>query len=443
MSLSASTTPHRLVNAVRNAEVLMRTGAVTRVMPTFVEADGPRVPPGTICEIGVSVPALLGEVVQVSKDAVTLAPFGDVSAIAPGDRVCAGRTGSDIPVSDDMLGRAFDPLGRPVDGGSPLIQTGERWPLSGVRTSPLERVSPTEPLETGVRALDTLLTLGVGQRVGIFAGSGVGKTSLLSTLARHIEAEVCVLCLVGERGREAGEFWSGALSDRARARSTMVVATSDQPAILRARSVLYALAVSEYFRSRGARVLLLLDSVTRYALALREIGLAAGEPPTLRAYTPSVFSALPKVVERRGSLRNGGSITAIMTVLTETDEIDDPMAETMRALLDGHFVLSRTLAEQGHFPAIDVPRSVSRVLQNVARPDARKLAADAVAQLSLYDTSRTLIESGLYVPGAQPALDRAIALRPALLRFLQQASDEAALRQDALGQLARLLESHS
>lgn len=440
MNSPASRSAHRFVSIVKNADTLLRFGAVTRVMPTYIEADGPGVPLGTVCEIGESTQRspLLGEIVQVSRRAVTLAPFGSVSKVSVGDRVCATHTGADIFVGTGLLGRAVDALGRALDDGGPIGHLEARWPLAGVATSALDRVSPSEPLETGIRALDTLLTFGVGQRAGIFAGSGVGKTSLLSSLAGQIDAEVCVLCLVGERGREAAEFWSRTLSPEVRARSTMVVATSDQPAILRARSVQYALAVAEYFRSRGAKVLFLLDSVTRYALALREIGLAAGEPPTLRAYTPGVFAALPRVVERCGALRDGGSITAIMTVLTETDEIDDPMAETMRALLDGHIVLTRALAEQGHFPAIDVPRSVSRVLQHVATAEQRSLAADAIGQLALYEASKTLIESGLYVAGAQPSLDRAIALRPALTAFLRQESASPTSRIDAFKQLAAL-----
>ncbi|TKC89457.1 FliI/YscN family ATPase [Trinickia terrae] len=431
---------HPFVAAIRNVDPVRRIGAVTRVMPTFIEADGPGAPLGSLCSIGRDNEApVLAEIVNVELGRVTLAPYAPVASTRVGDEVRALRLGANVPVGPAYLGRVIDPLGRPLDGGAPFGAPAAHWPLAGAATAPLDRVSPGTPLATGIRALDALLTLGVGQRAGIFAGSGVGKTTLLGSLARHIEADVCVLCLVGERGREAEEFWSRTLSDAARARSTMVVATSDQPAVMRARSVLVALSIAEYFRAQGQHVLLMLDSVTRYALALREIGLAAGEPPTVRAYTPSVFAALPKIVERCGALKPGGAITALMTVLTETDEIDDPMAETMRALLDGHIVLTRELAERGHFPAIQVPRSVSRVFQHVANAEQRALAADAVAQLALYESSKTLVESGLYAAGSNPELDRALRLRPELIAFLRQDTETAVPREEAIARLGALL----
>ena len=433
---------HAYVAVIRATDPVRRTGAVTRVMPTFVEADGPGAPLGSLCAIGgEGAEPTLAEIVNVERTRVTLAPYSSAAAIRIGDEVHALQTGATLPVGDTWLGRVVDPLGRPLDGDGPLGHCTESWPLAGVATPPLARQSPEQPLETGVRALDALLTLGVGQRVGLFAGSGVGKTTLLGSLMRGVRADVRVLCLVGERGREAEECWNRTLSAAERARSTLVVATSDQSAALRARSVPAALSIAEYFRSQGAHVLLMIDSITRYALALRETGLAAGEPPTMRAYTPGVFAALPKIVERCGALKDGGAITALMTVLTESDEIDDPMAETMRALLDGHIVLSRELAEQGHFPPIQVPKSVSRVSRYVASDAERALAADATAQLALYETSKPLVESGLYTAGSHPALDRALRLRPALLAFLQQAPDRPTERKQAIAMLASLLET--
>ncbi|BFG79460.1 flagellar protein export ATPase FliI [Paraburkholderia terrae] len=409
-------------------------------MPTFIEADGPGVPLGSLCTVsGHGTEHALAEVVKVEVGKVTLAPCSPAPFARIGDEVCATSQGAVVPVGSGYLGRVIDPLGQPVDGGAAFASRMIQWPLSGVVTPPLERTSPDTSLQTGVRALDSLLTLGVGQRAGIFAGSGVGKTTLLGSLASNIEADVCVLCLVGERGREAEEFWHRTLSGDARKRSTMIVATSDQPAILRARAVLFALSIAEYFRAQGKHVLLLLDSITRYALALREIGLAAGEPPTVRAYTPGVFAALPKVVERCGGLKAGGAITALMTVLSETDDIDDPMTETMRALLDGHIVLSRQLAEQGHYPAIDLPRSVSRVFQHVTQPAERALAADALSQLASYESSKTLVESGLYVAGSNPTLDRALRLRSTLTAFLRQDMNSAVPRVDAIDALGALL----
>ncbi|MXN76544.1 FliI/YscN family ATPase [Burkholderia sp. 4701] len=429
---------HPYVDALRRLDPVARLGNVTRIMPTFIDADGPGVPVGSLCVMGEQSPPLYAEVTRAEVGRITLAPYQATSSLCIGDTVRAIGSDATLPVGDAYLGRIVDSLGQPLDGGA-AIASRHPWPLAGVHTSPLDRATPDRALETGIRAIDALLTLGVGQRIGIFAGSGVGKTTLLAALARHVDADVCVLCLVGERGREAEDFWQRSLHEGARARALMVIATSDQPAILRARSVSAALAHAEYFRSQGKHVLLLLDSITRYALALREIGLAAGEPPTLRAYTPSVFAALPKIVERCGAVRGGGAITALMTVLAETDEIDDPMAETMRALLDGHLVLTRTLAEQGHFPAIDVTRSISRVMQHVASDESRDLAAHALAGLSLYERSRTLIEAGLYVAGSNPVLDDALRVRAGLIDFLRQDVGQATDRDRAIASLKTLL----
>lgn len=394
-------------------------GAVRRVSPTHIEADGPLGTLGATCLVGGS---LMAEISAVDADGITLMPYGTVDGVRIGERVELAGAGAHVETGDALLGRVVDALGRPLDGRPLTLAGAPTWPLAGKPTSPLDRVTPTQALETGVRAIDCLLTLGRGQRVGIFAGSGVGKSTLLASLCRHMRADVIVLCLVGERGREAQDFWSNALDDSSRERAIMVVSTSDEPAIMRARGVHAALAHAEHFRSLGRHVVLLVDSMTRYAQALREIGLASGEPPSIRAYTPGVFAALPRIVERCGALTCGGATTSIMTVLTETDDVDDPMAESLRALLDGHIVLSRALAEQGHFPAIDVPRSVSRVFRQVNTQTARTLASEAIAQLSTYETSRTLVESGLYAAGSQPSLDKALVCRNALLGFLRQDS---------------------
>jgi flagellum-specific ATP synthase len=403
--------------ALQSVETVRAYGRVRRVSATHIEADGPLASLGTTCLVGHS---LVAEVSGVGVDGVTLMPYGTVDGIRVGDLVERCREGMAIDTGDALLGRVLDALGRPLDGYAAPDASGTTWPLMGVHSPALERITPTRPLETGVRAIDALLTLGRGQRIGIFAGSGVGKSTLLASLCRHMRADVIVLCLVGERGREAQDFWFRALDDSSRKRALMVVSTSDEPAVKRVRGVHAALAHAEYFRSRGQHVLLLVDSMTRYAQAMREIGIASGEPPAVRAYTPGVFAALPRIIERCGALVGGGAITAIMTVLTETDDADDPMAESLRALLDGHIVLSRALAEQGHFPAIDVPRSVSRVFREVNDEANRSLAREAVAQLSAYEASRTLVESGLYAPGSQPALDRALDRRDALVSFLRQ-----------------------
>lgn len=420
---------HPYLIRLGEADLVGRTGRVTKILPTFLEADGPSLPLGGLCQVetlasAVGGPAaMLAEVVGIRADAVVLAPLQDEASTFFGAEVRACGAAATAPVGDGFLGRAVDALGRPIDGGPPVAGT-RAASLAARPVGPLERTTSRRVLETGVRAIDALLTLGEGQRIGLFAASGVGKTSLITQLAQQIDADVCILCLVGERGREVEALWGAGLAPDARARSVLVAATADQSAAMRVRACSYSLALAEAWRDQGQRVLLLLDSVTRLAMALREVGLAAGEPPTVRAYTPSVFAAIPRLVERCGALKSGGAITAIMTVLSETDDIDDPVSEMMKSLLDGHILLSRGLAEQGHFPAIDAPRSISRLARGVADAGLRDLAGRAIALLSTYDGARTLIESGVYTAGADPRIDEAIARRPALMAFLQQNSGE-------------------
>jgi flagellum-specific ATP synthase len=429
---------HAFVRQLRLIDPVARSGRVTRIMPTHIEADGPNLPLGALCEIESTDGPVVAAIARVDREAVSLVPFEDMPRTFAGARVAARADEACVPVGDAFLGRAIDALGRPIDGG-PAIATPERGRLRGEPRPALERLSPTERLETGIRAIDALLTIGRGQRVGLFAASGVGKTCLLSQLASQVEADRCVICLVGERGREVEALWFNGLTEAARAKTVMVAATSDQSAAMRARSCELALALAERWRGEGHHVVLLLDSVTRLAMALREIGLAAGEPPTVRAYTPSVFAIIPKLVERCGALRSGGAITALMTVLSETDDIDDPISELMKSLLDGHLILSRSLAEQGHFPAIDVPRSVSRLAPVLAGDGERAAAQRAVALLSTYEQSRVLIESGVYAAGASQEIDAAIAKRPALLEFLRQGQDERSTQAESAGALIRLL----
>lgn len=414
---------HAVLHAVRNADLVTRSGRVQRILPTYVEADGPSAPLGALCSIETSGRPALAEVVSVGRDSVILAPFEDGAATFSGARVTACADAASVPVGDAFLGRAVDALARPIDGLGP-VRALARAPLEGVTTTPLDRVSPQRVLETGVRAIDGLLTLGHGQRVGVFAASGVGKTSLMTQLARQVEADRVVICLVGERGREVEALWSQGLPPQTKAKATMIAATSDQTAAMRVRAGHYALALADHWRRQGLHVLLFLDSVTRLAMAMREIGLAAGEPPTVRAYTPSVFAAIPRMVERCGALKSGGSITAIMTVLSETDDVDDPVSEMMKSLLDGHLILSRGLAEQGHYPAIDIPRSISRLAGDLMGERQQADAGKAVQLLSTYESSRTLIETGVYVRGASADIDRSLDRRPALLGFLKQRQDE-------------------
>jgi flagellum-specific ATP synthase len=429
---------HAFAEQLRLIDPVARAGRVTRILPTHVEADGPALPLGALCSIETGVRPVMAMVARVDRDSISLVPFEDRPDTFSGARVVARSDDDCVPVGDAFLGRAVDALGRPIDGKA-AISTHRRGRLRGEAIPPLSRLSPRERLETGIRAIDSLLTIGRGQRVGLFAAAGVGKTSLMAQLARQVEADRCVICLVGERGREVEALWSEGLSEASRARTVMVAATSDQSAAMRVRACDQALALADHWRAEGHHVVLLLDSVTRLAMAMREIGLAAGEPPTVRAYTPSVFAMIPKLVERCGALRAGGAITALITVLSETDDIDDPVSELMKSLLDGHIILSRPLAEQGHYPAIDVPRSVSRLARDLTSDTERAAAQAATGLLATYDQSRVLIESGVYAAGANAEIDEAIARRPALLAFLRQQPDVRTPHGEGAEKLVRLL----
>ncbi|WP_235513194.1 MULTISPECIES: FliI/YscN family ATPase [unclassified Sphingomonas] len=378
----------------------------------------------------------LAEVIAVDGGELVLVPLEQEAGLRPGARLWRSVAGGLTPVGNGFVGRAIDALGRPIDGGPPVVGDAQR-PIVGRILSPMERTMPHRVVETGIRAIDGLLTLGVGQRIGIFAASGVGKTSLMEQIVTQTGSDRCVLCLVGERGKEVEAIWRVLSARRDAARFTLVAATSDQSASLRARASGVALAIAEHWRDQGEHVLLTIDSVTRLAMALREIGLAAGEPPTVRAYTPNVFAALPRLVERCGAAASGGAITAVMTVLAESDEIDDPVAEVMKSLLDGHILLSRTLAERGQFPAIDLSRSISRQATRLMEPAHAAAARRAGAMLGVYDEARILIESGMVQPGASAEIDAAIALRPGLLDFLQQGQAVRVAFRDAVAQLVR------
>lgn len=410
--------------AVASLEPARRFGFVDKVAPGRVEASGPLATIGDLCTIAVrGGESVLAEVAAVEESRIVLVPLDQTAAILPDARVelCASR--SLTPVGDAFAGRAVDALAQPIDGGG-LVLADSALPLVGRVLAPMQRRDPDAILDTGVRALDGLLTIGRGQRVGVFSASGVGKTTLMMQLAAQIACDRCVLCLVGERGREVEAIWRQLSARNDGVRYACVAATSDLSAPLRARSVHQALALAEYWRAKGEHVLLILNSVTRYAMALREIGLAAGAPPTLRAYTPNVFAALPRLVERCGAAKSGGAISAIMTVLSETDDVDDPIVEVMKALLDGHIVLSRQLAEQGHFPAIDTLRSVSRHAPGLMSPAHAALAQRAISLLSAYDELRVMLDSGIYKSGTNRRVDDAVKSRDALLQFLRQRTDE-------------------
>lgn len=422
--------PHRFLAALDAVDPVERSGRVVAVTGTAVEASGPAAPLGALCRIETSGRAIVAEVAAIDERRIVLIPLEDGAAVQLGQRLVAEPLGEGAPVGDGFAGRAIDALGRAMDGGAAI--SSARVPLAGAVPSPLDRADPRQLLETGVRAIDGALTLGRGQRAGIFAAAGVGKTSLVEQLAVQTAADRTIVCLVGERGREVEDFWRLLAARLDADRFTVVAATSDQSPALRVRAVSQALCLAEHWRGNGEHVLVMIDSITRLAMALREIGLAAGLPPTVRAYTPNVFAALPRIVERCGALRDGGAITAVMTVLAETDDVDDPIVELMKSLLDGHIVLSRSLAEQGHFPAIDVPRSVSRRSGRLVDAGHTAAARELVALLAAHEEARVMIESGVYRAGSNPVVDRAIAARDRIAAFLRQGQAEAASLADTI-----------
>jgi flagellum-specific ATP synthase len=408
-----------LLDRIETLELFPPTGTIQRISPGEIEADGPDAPIGAHCQIvsardGTSL--FRAQVAAVSAQAITLVPFQGVARAHIGDRVKLLSDRGTSAVGDDLAGRAVDALGRPLDGGKRLHLKRRDAGMIDV----LARIAPTKPFTTGVRAIDGLLTIGHGQRIGIFAASGVGKTRLIEQIIRQVDCQRVIICQIGERGREVESLWSEVKASEKLGRTSVVAATSDESAPMRTLCMEQALGMAEFWRDRGEDVLLVVDSITRYAMALREIGLIAGEPPMLRAYTPNVLRELPRIVERCGAARSGGSITGLFTVLSEGDDIDDPIVEVMKSLLDGHIVLSRKLAEAGHFPAIDIGRSISRLFDRLV--DDRHLAAARTvrARLARYEEARVLVESGMYKQGSDPAIDAAISARQPIGEFLRQ-----------------------
>jgi FliI/YscN family ATPase len=402
---------------------IARLGRVTRVVGLVIEAAGLDVGLSELCRVTslAENKSVLAEVVGFHERGVLLMPLGDIDGLHPGSSVTPLGRSFGADVGPGLLGRVLNGLGHPIDGKGP-IEHAHRMPLTAEPPHPLERQIISEPLETGVRAIDGFLTLGKGQRVGIFAGSGVGKSTLLGMIARQSNAEVNVIALLGERGREVRDFIENALGPQGLARSVIVVATGDQAALVRARGALVATSIAEYFRGQGKEVMLMVDSVTRVAMAWREIGLAVGEPPTTKGYPPSVFASLPRLLERAGTDERG-SITGIYTVLVDGDDFNEPIADASRSILDGHIVLTRKLAGAGHYPSIDILESKSRVRDHVITPEQRA-AANAVARLeAAYREKEDLILVGAYHEGTDRGVDAALRLRPQVLEFLQQAPD--------------------
>ncbi len=400
------------------------SGRVAKVIGLAIEVEGLNASVGEMCQI---IPAkgrapMAAEVVGFHDDRVVVMPYGELAGIQAGCEVLASGRLFDIPVGDALLGRVIDGLGNPLDDKGP-IQASGRALIQNTPPHPLKRTRISEVFSTGVRAIDGLLTCGKGQRMGIFAGSGVGKSTLMGMIARYAQSDVSVIALIGERGREVQEFIDRDLGPEGLARSVVIVSTSDQPALVRLKGAWVATAIAEYFRDQDKNVTLLMDSVTRFAMAQRELGLAIGEPPALRGYTPSVFALLPKIMERSGT-SDRGAITAFYTVLVESDDMNEPITDTARSVLDGHIVLSRDLAAENHYPAIDVLGSVSRVMSSIASDDHKVLAGMLRETLATYRDARDLINIGAYVNGSNPQIDRSIRLVPGITAYLKQRPEE-------------------
>jgi len=417
---------------------VVRMGEVVQVTGLVIESIGPNVSLGDICEI--SSPRLSGlqaEVVGFRDHRVLLMPLGEMQDIHAGCTVAATGRAAGINVSEALIGRIIDGIGRPIDGKGPL-PAGTLRPLHCAPPNPLTRQRISKPFQTGVKALDLFTPVGCGQRLGIFAGSGVGKSTLLGMIARGAESEINVIALVGERGRELREFIEKDLGPEGMSRSIIVVSTSDQPALVRRRAALIATAIAEHFRDEGRKVLFMMDSVTRFAMAQREIGLAVGEPPTSRGYTPSVFSVLPRLLERTGMGENG-SITALYTVLVDGDDMNEPIADAVRGILDGHVVLSRALATANHFPAVDVLESVSRVTLEVCQEKEISTISKARDLLSIYRKNEDVITIGAYTKGSSPSVDLAIEKQPLLRQLLRQPIEDKWTRERSFSELTEIV----
>jgi flagellum-specific ATP synthase len=419
-------------------------GKVSEIIGLVVEGHGPAASIGDICGIlpGGGAPPLPAEVVGFRKGKVLLMPLQSIQGIGPGCKIVSLGCKASVSVGKNLLGRVIDGLGNPIDNQGPIACEGD-YPIYADPINPLHRSRIKEPMDLGVRAINGLLTCGKGQRMGIFSGSGVGKSVLLGMIARNTNADVNVIGLIGERGREVREFLEKNLGPEGLARSVVIVAGSDTHPLIRMRAAYVATSISEYFRDLGKDVLLMVDSLTRFAMAQREIGLSVGEPPATKGYTPSVFSLLPKLLERSGTLDGSGSITGLYTVLVEGDDFNEPISDAARSILDGHICLSRDLANKNHYPAIDVLQSVSRVMMDIADQEQRQMASAILNILATFNKAEDLINIGAYVPGSNPQIDDAIAMIDRTNGFLRQGVDEKINFQQTIVQMRAIFKQKS
>ena len=428
-----------LIPQIRSAETMSRTGKIENIVGMSIEASGGRAAIGDICRIysnesGGQIPA---EVVGFKNDHILLMPYANMSGISAGNFVRNTGKRLTLPVGPFLRGRVINALGQPIDGLEPFGR-GDTFSIDTAYINPMTRPPIRERMEFGVKAIDSLLTIGKGQRIGIFAGSGVGKSTLMGMIAKNVKADINVIALVGERGREVLEFIQKDLGEEGMRRSILVVATSDQPAMLRMKCPSVATSIAEYFRDQGYDVLLMMDSLTRFAMAQREIGLAIGEPPVARGYTPSMYAEMPKLLERSGNFEKG-SITGVYTVLVEGDDTNEPIADTVRGILDGHIVLSRQLANANHFPAIDVGASISRLMVEIVSPEHRQLAGKLRDIMSVYEKNADLVSIGAYKAGTNPKLDNALGKIDGINQFLMQGINENFTYDQSLELLRRLM----
>ncbi len=412
--------------AIKGFEPRRSMGKIEKIIGMTIEASGPECNIGDVCRVfkkGRKDDYIYAEAVGFQSDKVLLMPYTDIEGIGPGSIV--DNTGKQLMVKtgNALVGRIVDAIGNPLDNGGEIIYTGE-MPISGIPVNPLARPKISEPLELGVKAIDGLCTLGKGQRIGIFAGSGVGKSTLMGMIAKKVKADLNVIALVGERGREVREFIENDLGEEGMRRSVVVVATSDQPAMMRSKCPLTATAIAEYFMQQGKDVLLMMDNLTRFAMARRDVGLSIGEPPIMRGYTSSIYSDMPRLLERAGCFE-GGSITGIYAVLVEGDDTNEPISDTVRGIIDGHIVLSRKIAAQNHYPAIDILPSISRLMSIICDKEHKDAAGKLRNLLALYTTNEDLINIGAYKHGTNPKLDEAIAKIDKINGFLMQGVDES------------------